>query len=47
MVAALTIVLLLLTVGALDYPFTGDKRVSLDAFLSVLNRFERSTLSNV
>jgi membrane protein YdbS with pleckstrin-like domain len=46
-VLALTIALVLFTVGALDYPFRGDKRVSLDAFLSVLNRFERSTLSDL
>jgi len=37
----------LFTVGALDYPFRGDIRVSLDAFLSVLNRFERSILSDL
>ncbi len=46
-VLALTIALVLFTVGALDYPFRGDLRVSLDAFPSVLNSFERSTLSDL
>jgi hypothetical protein len=44
---ALTIALVLFTVGALDYPFKGDIRVRPDAFLSVLKRFERSTLSDL
>jgi hypothetical protein len=44
---ALTIALVLFTEGALDYPFRGDIRVRPDAFLSVLNRFERSTLSDL
>jgi Protein of unknown function (DUF4239) len=44
---ALTIALVLFTVGALDYPFKGDIRVRPDAFLSVLERFERSTLSDL
>lgn len=44
---ALTIALVLFTVGALDYPFKGDVRVRPDAFLSVLERFESSTLSDL
>ncbi len=44
---ALTIALVLFTVGALDYPFRGDVRVRPDAFLSVLERFERSTLRDL
>ncbi len=44
---ALTIALVLFTVGALDYPFKGDVRVRPDAFLSVLERFERSKLSDL
>lgn len=41
MVAALTIALVLLPIGALDYPFRGDARIGPDAFQSVL---ERSTI---
>ena len=44
---ALTIALVLFTVGALDYPFKGDIRVRPDAFLSVLERFESSSLSDL
>ena len=44
---ALTIALVLFTVGALDYPFRDDIRVRPDAFLSVLNRFEKTTLSDL
>jgi cation transporter-like permease len=44
---ALTIALVLFTVGVLDYPFRGDVRVRPDAFLSVLERFDRSTLSDL
>ena len=44
---ALTIALVLFTVGALDYPFRGDVRVWPDAFVSVLERFERSSLSEL
>ena len=49
MVAALALIiaLVLFTVGALDYPFKGDIRVRPDAFFSVLERFERSTLSDL
>ena len=44
---ALTISLVLFTVGALDYPFRGDVRVGPDAFVSVLERFEASRLSHL
>jgi uncharacterized membrane protein YraQ (UPF0718 family) len=44
---ALTIALVLFTEGALDYPFKGDIQVRPDAFLSVLKRFERCTLSDL
>jgi hypothetical protein len=44
---ALTIALVLFTVGALDYPLRGDVRVRPDAFLAVLDRFETSTLSDL
>ena len=49
MVAALvlTIALVLFTEGALDYPFRGDVRVRPDTLLSVLDRFERSSLSDL
>ncbi|MGH3144757.1 MAG: hypothetical protein ACRDTR_03050 [Rubrobacter sp.] len=44
---ALIISLVLFTVGALDYPFRGDVRISPDAFFSVLERFEKSTLGTL
>lgn len=44
---ALTIALVLFTVGALDYPFRGDVRVGPDAIESVLERFESSSLSKL
>ncbi len=49
MVAALAglITLVLLTIGALEYPFSGDARIGPGAFELVLNRFETSTLSHL
>lgn len=44
---ALTIALVLFTIGALDYPFRGDERVGPDAFQSVLERFASSRLSDL
>lgn len=44
---ALIISLVLFIVGALDYPFRGDVRISPEAFYSVLERFDRSTLSGL
>jgi hypothetical protein len=44
---ALTIALVLFTIGALDYPFRGDVRVGPDAFESVLERFASSRLSDL
>ena len=44
---ALTVALVLFTVGALDYPYRGDVRVGPDAFVSVLERFETSRLSRL
>ena len=44
---ALTIALVLFSVGALDYPFRGDVRVGPDAFESVLERFKSSRLSDL
>lgn len=44
---ALTIALVLFTIGALDYPFRGDVRVGPGAFQSVLERFEQSKLSDL
>jgi hypothetical protein len=44
---ALTIALVLFTIGALDYPFMGDVSVGPDAFQSVLERFEHSKLSDL
>ncbi len=44
---ALTIALVLFTIGALDYPFRGDVRVGPGAFQSVLERFEHSNLSDL
>jgi hypothetical protein len=49
MVAALAglIALVLLTIGALEYPFSGDARIGPGAFELVLNRFETSKLSDL
>jgi hypothetical protein len=49
MVAALTLTIapVLFIVEVLDYPLRGDVRVRSDAFLSVLDRFETSTLSEL
>jgi hypothetical protein len=49
MVAALALIisLVLFTVAALDYPFKGDIRVGPEAFEHVLDRFERSKLSDL
>ncbi|HET7270458.1 MAG TPA: DUF4239 domain-containing protein [Rubrobacter sp.] len=44
---ALTIALVLFTIGALDYPFRGDVRVGPGAFQSVLERFANSRLSDL
>jgi hypothetical protein len=44
---ALTIALVLFTIGALDYPFRGDVRIGPDAFESALNRFASSSLSDL
>ena len=44
---ALTIALVLFTIGALDYPFRGDVRIGPDVFQSVLERFEQSKLSDL
>lgn len=44
---ALTIGLVLFTIGALDYPFSGDIRVGPDAFNSVIERMEHSKLSDL
>jgi hypothetical protein len=44
---ALSIGLVLFTIGALDYPFRGDVRVGPDAFQFVLERFEQSKLSDL
>jgi hypothetical protein len=43
---ALSIGLVLFTIGALDYPFRGDVRIGPDAFQFVLERFEQSKLSD-
>jgi uncharacterized membrane protein YraQ (UPF0718 family) len=47
MVAALALVigLVLFTIGSLEYPFSGDVRLSPEAFHQVLARFESSKLS--
>jgi hypothetical protein len=49
MVAALAglIALVLLTIGALEYPFSGGARIGPDAFELVLDRFETSKLSDL
>jgi hypothetical protein len=49
MVAALAglITLVLLTIGTLDYPFSGGARIGTGAFELVLNRFETSKLSDL
>ena len=41
------IVLVLFTIGELDYPFSGDARIGTGAFELVLNRFETSKLSDL
>jgi uncharacterized membrane-anchored protein len=47
MVAALALVIgmVLFTIGSLEYPFSGDVRLSPEAFHQVLGRFESSKLS--
>ena len=49
MVAALAglIALVLLTIGALEYPFSGDARIGPGAFELILDRFETSKLSDL
>jgi hypothetical protein len=49
MVAALAgvIVLVLFTIGALEYPFSGGARIGPEAFELVLERFETSRLSEI
>ena len=49
MVAALALLIssVLFTVGVLEYPFSGDVRVSPEAFELVLERMERSKLSEL
>jgi len=49
MVAALAMILSLslFTVAALDYPFKGDVRIHPDAFEQVLERFDKSKLSDL
>ena len=49
MVAALAglITLVLLTIGALEYPFSGDARIGPGAFELILDRFETSKLSDL
>jgi hypothetical protein len=48
MVATLAAVigLVLFTVGAMEYPFSGDARIGTGAFELILERFETSELSN-
>ena len=49
MVAILTMIIssVLFTIGVLEHPFSGDVRVSPEAFELVLERFERSKLSEL
>ena len=49
MVGALALLIssVLFTIGVLEYPFSGDVRVSPEAFELVLERFERSKLSEL
>lgn len=49
MVAALAgvIALVLLTIGSLEYPFSGGARIGPDAFELILERFETSKLSEL
>ena len=49
MVAMLALIIssVLFTVGVLEYPFSGDVRVSPEAFELVLERMERSKLSEL
>lgn len=44
---ALTIGLVLFTIGALDFPFSGDLKIEPTAFESVLDRLEQSKLSEL
>jgi hypothetical protein len=44
---ALTIALVLFTIGAFEYPFRGDVRVGPGAFQSALERFANSRLSDL
>jgi hypothetical protein len=39
--------LVLFTVGALEYPFSGGARIGPDAFELILDRFETSKLSRL
>jgi hypothetical protein len=49
MVSALALLIssVLFSIGVLEYPFSGDVRVSPEAFELVLERFERSKLSEL
>ena len=49
MVGALALLIssVLFSIGVLEYPFSGDVRVSSEAFELVLERFERSKLSEL
>jgi drug/metabolite transporter (DMT)-like permease len=49
MVGALALLIssVLFSIGVLEYPFSGDVRVSPEAFELVLERFERSKLSEL
>ena len=49
MVAALALVLSLslFTIAALDHPFRGDVRIHPDAFEQVLERFDKTRLSDL
>ena len=44
---AMVIALVLFTVGALEYPFSGGARIGTVAFELVLDRFETSKLSDL
>jgi hypothetical protein len=44
---AMVIALVLFTVGAMEYPFSGGARIGPGAFELILNRFETSKLSNL
>jgi energy-converting hydrogenase Eha subunit G len=49
MVMSLTavIALVLFTIGALEYPFSGGARIGTGAFELILERFETSKLSDL